>query len=53
VASAVDAILPQDGHAVGSKRPISVVLPAHALTAAIAAAKRVLHNSPPWRTSTQ
>jgi hypothetical protein len=50
---AVTHALQQGTFAVGSKRPISAVLPADALTAAVAAAKRVLHNPPPWRASAQ
>jgi hypothetical protein len=48
-AAAADASQHDNTYAVGSKRPISAVLPGEALSAAIAAAKRVLHNPPPWR----
>jgi hypothetical protein len=48
-AAAADALRHGKTYVVGSKRPISAVLPGEALSAAIAAAKRVLHNPPPWR----
>jgi hypothetical protein len=36
-------------YAVGSKRPLSAVLPTDAMTAAVNAAKRVLHSSHRWQ----
>ncbi|KAF6265264.1 hypothetical protein COO60DRAFT_1457170 [Scenedesmus sp. NREL 46B-D3] len=38
-----------DTYAVGDKRPIGAVLPGEALSAAIAAAKRVLQDPAPWQ----
>uniref|UniRef100_A0A383VEM5 Uncharacterized protein n=1 Tax=Tetradesmus obliquus TaxID=3088 RepID=A0A383VEM5_TETOB len=50
--SIAEAALQQEAYAVGSKRPISAVLPADALAATLAAAKRVLGNPPAWRANT-
>lgn len=36
-------------YALGSKRPLSAVLPTDAMTAAVNAAKRVLHSSHHWQ----
>jgi hypothetical protein len=50
VVGAVFQAAPQGAsYSVGSKRPLSAVLPAEAMAAAVAAAKRVLHNRHPWQ----